>query len=606
MTFDTDFFRRRIAASLPSRSALPSAEETPRPEGNPQAHSVLDVSQLFDLKGTDEFLHQAYRMVLERDCDANAFVHFRALIRHGASRQDVLDQLCRSDEARARNMTFTYNHRRRGFVATRWKSLLIRMRAFASGLFRKSAASVARLFFWQLEVLEDKLDFLVQAEEARNGLLASKLDSPLRLLTEKLDAYSQDLNSRMSLLEETINIGNQQYASITDVQAPQSQIIDELRAMETHMSRILAEISREVSITATASRSFSHTCAIAEARAARDYAEIVETLRQLSSQVGATKTQCDLSSPLAEVTQGLVSRSEQIQAVQCQLKEAVEQSAGAFAAGVSTYRDFLNNVLRQLADLKGELHSMVTCTEVDGFIVGVPSAEWRVVAYHRHRGNMEPGLTKHFRSLLREGMTVVDAGANLGLYTLHAARLVGTTGRVHSIEPSPRTWKLLKDNIQINSLMESGIVQTHQVALSNCIGEASLAIYNDKSGHNTLYPYGPPDGMALVSVVTLDALLQNEQHVDVVKIDVEGAEALVFEGMTEVIDRNPAICVLMEFSPDQLAHAGTNPGHFLRKLAEDNWDIEIINDESGTPSRVPIDQLLGVFTCNLSLRRTLR
>lgn len=452
MTFDTDFFRRRIAASLPSRSDLGSGRETPYTERAHLAQTAMDVSHLLDLAHTDEFLHQAYKVILGRECDASAFVHFRGLMRHGASRQDVLEQLCRSEEARARNVRFAYKRRRRGLAARHWTFLVNRIRTLASGLFRKSAASVARLFFWQLEVLEDKLDFLVRTEESRTGLLSRKVDNSLWLLSEKLDTYTHDLKSRIDVLEH-------------------------------------------------------------------------------------------------------------------------------------------------------KLGSMVTCTEVDGFIIGVPSAEWRVIGYHRQRGNMEPGLTRHFRAVVREGMTVVDAGANLGLYTLHAARLVGTTGRVHSIEPAPRTWELLRGNIQVNGLLECGIVQLHKVAVSNYSGEALLAMYSGTSGHNTLFPEEPPDSMVPVPVMTLDTLLQKEPHVDVVKIDVEGAEALVFEGMTQLLARSPNVCVLMEFSPGQLARAGTEPAGFLKSLSNAGWEIALIDDEAGTPCRVPIERLLDLWTCNLRLKR---
>jgi FkbM family methyltransferase len=564
MTFDTDFFRRRIVASLPSRNALPSGMEMPFTEGNHLTQAVIDIGYLLDLTSTDEFIYQAYRVIMGRDCDSSAFVHFRGIIRHGASRQDVLEQLCRSEEARARNIHFSYAHRRRGFVAKRWKGFLNRIRTFASRLFRKSAASVARLFFWQLEVIEDKLDFLVRTEELRTGLLASKVDNSLLLLSEKPDTYAQDLKSRINTLEQTVSILNQQSAAMAALRERQSQVLEELRNVDTYTQRVLAETSREVC---------RHS---------------------------------DLLNGLAEAAHGLASSNEQIAKSLSELRVTIEHKSDLTAAGLLISRDCLEKVSRRLNEVKGDLDSMVTCTEVDGFIVGVPSAEWRVIGYQRYRGNMEPGLTRYFRSLVSEGMTVVDAGANMGLYTLHAARLVGATGRVHSIEPSPRTWEVLRGNIQVNGLLECGIVQLHQVAVSNCIGEASLAIYSDKSGHNTLYPAELSDRMVRVPVVTLDVLLQNEPHVDLVKIDVEGAEALVFEGMTEVIARNPSVCILMEFSPGQLARAGTEPGSFLQRLTDAGWQIDLIDDESGTPCRVPLERLVGLWTCNLRLNRVPR
>ena len=75
-------------------------------------------------------------------------------------------------------------------------------------------------------------------------------------------------------------------------------------------------------------------------------------------------------------------------------------------------------------------HNDVLATEVDGLIIGVPSAEWRVAAYLAFRGVLEPGLTALFKQMVRPGMVVVDVGANIGIYTLLGARLLQGHGKV--------------------------------------------------------------------------------------------------------------------------------------------------------------------------------
>ncbi len=226
-----------------------------------------------------------------------------------------------------------------------------------------------------------------------------------------------------------------------------------------------------------------------------------------------------------------------------------------------------------------------------------------MAAHHAFRGVLEPGLIRLFRRLLGPGMVVVNAGANIGIYTLHAARVVGQAGRVYSFEPTPRTFGILRDNVQVNGLLETGIVILQQVALSDRSGAAKLAIYDNDCGHNTLFSGEGVSDTVEVRTTTLDEALAGERRVDIVKIDVEGAEPLLLRGMTGVLERNPEIRLLMEFAPQHLTRAGCDPAMFLKDLEKDGWLIERVDDLTGDLSpAIPIE-LLRCFSANLSLRR---
>jgi FkbM family methyltransferase len=246
--------------------------------------------------------------------------------------------------------------------------------------------------------------------------------------------------------------------------------------------------------------------------------------------------------------------------------------------------------------------NVVAC-EVNGFIIGVPGEEWRLAAYHAFRGVLEPGLTRRFTASLASGMTVVDVGANVGMYTLIAARAVAPDGRVYSFEPTPRTFAILKDNIQVNGLLESGLVDCRRMAVTDRPGTARLATYRGNGGHNTLFPGGSAPEFTDVDTVTLDDALAGVPRVDVIKIDVEGAEPLVWNGMSRTIRQNPAVKVFVEFAPSHLSRAGQNPGEFLDRLAADGFRIQRVHDQNGAVADETRASLCAALSVNLMLTR---
>ena len=177
-------------------------------------------------------------------------------------------------------------------------------------------------------------------------------------------------------------------------------------------------------------------------------------------------------------------------------------------------------------------------------------------------------------------MTVVDAGAYCGLYTLIAARKVGLGGKVYAYEPAPSMFRVLRDNVQVNGLLETGIVELRNIALLDRAGERFLNIYKDNLGHNNLFDPSRKEGL-LVTTAALDDELADAGPVDLIKIDAEGAEPLIFKGMSKVIQRSPDIKIIMEFAPSHLRRAGTDPQGFLRAVEQSGFSISRIHDETG-------------------------
>ncbi len=281
----------------------------------------------------------------------------------------------------------------------------------------------------------------------------------------------------------------------------------------------------------------------------------------------------------------------------------VRQETGASVEAVERR---IGEVEGGLVGRKGRLPSPVVAAgnnivaaEVDGFILGMPGEEWRMAAYYAFRGVMEPGLTRYFRSLVQPGMVVVDVGANIGIYTLYAARRLQGSGKIYSFEPTPRTYGILRDNVQVNGFLELGIVELRQEAVSDAAGTAQLTVFPDDGGHNTLF--GDGGERIEVATISLDEAMQAEPRVDVVKIDAEGAEPLILRGMREIIERSPGIRILMEFAPVHLRRAGVEPGCFLDEIASLGFAVRRIHDETGEPMESTRDELIAACSANLLL-----
>lgn len=175
-------------------------------------------------------------------------------------------------------------------------------------------------------------------------------------------------------------------------------------------------------------------------------------------------------------------------------------------------------------------------------------------------GTYEHDTVQIFQKLVKPGMTVVDVGAHVGFYTLLAARLVGDNGRVYAFEPNPEVYNILVRNIQINGYRE--IVRAVPKGVSNKKRTISLYVSCERSDEASFYSQESADNKCIeVETVSLDEFFADEgwPKVDLVKIDVEGAEVEVLEGMRELTRRNKNLKLIVEFNPkNQMRACGSH------------------------------------------------
>lgn len=165
-------------------------------------------------------------------------------------------------------------------------------------------------------------------------------------------------------------------------------------------------------------------------------------------------------------------------------------------------------------------------------------ARW-ILAY----GVWEPAITYLVRRRVRRGSLVLDIGANLGYYVLLLSRLVGPEGHVLGFEPEPSNLELLRKTVELNRATN---VELSNAAVGDRDGTARLFLSERAPGlHSVVNAVG--SGFTEVPMRRLDALTP-ARKVDFLLVDAEGAEALVVEGGTALLERDrPEI--VMEFTP---------------------------------------------------------
>ncbi len=149
----------------------------------------------------------------------------------------------------------------------------------------------------------------------------------------------------------------------------------------------------------------------------------------------------------------------------------------------------------------------------------------------------------YHKDTLKHGLTVVDIGAHVGLYTALAAEKTGHAGKVIAIEPEPKNYERILENIKINGF---GNVIVKKIALSDHTGSEKLYISPSSARHSLLPPENSSN-FAQITVKTLDTLLEelNLKTVDIIKIDAEGAEVGILKGMVKTLKNNPEVKIIV-------------------------------------------------------------
>jgi FkbM family methyltransferase len=200
-------------------------------------------------------------------------------------------------------------------------------------------------------------------------------------------------------------------------------------------------------------------------------------------------------------------------------------------------------------------------------------------------GCIDPNEFAFLDRFLEAGMTFFDAGANEGVYTVFAAKRVGSQGSVWAFEPSQREVARLQRNLDINNLS----AQVFPLALADRAGEAELAVaaYGHE-GLNTLgtFVHEIEEGRKeMVQVARLDDVVNQNPtaRLDMIKIDVEGAELRLLKGATATLGRYRPV-LLFEVTDATLRRQGSSREELLDYLRAQGYVLYLFDPYSGLPA----------------------
>jgi FkbM family methyltransferase len=178
-------------------------------------------------------------------------------------------------------------------------------------------------------------------------------------------------------------------------------------------------------------------------------------------------------------------------------------------------------------------------------------------------------------------MHVADVGANVGYFSLLMADRVGSAGHVHAFEPNARLTGLLRRSAIVNGFRDR--LTVHEVALGRTDGERLRLVMPDgEMGGGNVQPEAATSGGVLVDTRRMDGL-PGMDRVSLVKIDAEGAEPAIWDGMAGMLAGDTLRTVLIEFTPGSYR----DPGALLNRLMAPGFSLGIVDERDGV---VPISR----------------
>ncbi|MFC1632333.1 FkbM family methyltransferase [Candidatus Omnitrophota bacterium] len=210
------------------------------------------------------------------------------------------------------------------------------------------------------------------------------------------------------------------------------------------------------------------------------------------------------------------------------------------------------------------------------------------------KSNIAAFETKCITKQIVEGNVVLDIGARVGYYTLIFSRLVGKEGKVFAFEPDPKNFALLQKNVQAKGCRNVVLIRK---AVANKTGQANLYLSEHHQGDHRIYDSSDGRQSIKIESIRLDDFLKGYNHrINFIKIDVQGAEAGVIQGMARLLEENKELRIATEFWPLGLQQSGVKPEDFLRLFLDRGFLMHQIDEEKQSLQQIKISELLQRYT----------
>lgn len=206
--------------------------------------------------------------------------------------------------------------------------------------------------------------------------------------------------------------------------------------------------------------------------------------------------------------------------------------------------------------------------------------------------NPREPISKLFLSILKPGDCVIDIGANVGYFTILGSMITGPRGVVHAFEASPETARQLQITIQ----NPNGNIKIHPLAVSDHHGKIEFSCGPiDRTGISSIRSLGEKEAKRIsVPCITLDEYFGEMTKVDLIKIDVEGAELMALRGMKQLLERTRPY-VILELTDKWLRELGGSAEELLTFMKSIGYSAYQVTDLSHPLSSSSIEQTDVLF-----------
>ncbi|CAM3065898.1 FkbM family methyltransferase [Methylobacterium mesophilicum] len=230
----------------------------------------------------------------------------------------------------------------------------------------------------------------------------------------------------------------------------------------------------------------------------------------------------------------------------------------AVASQIKQELDEMTTMLRKIESNAGQrkviyLGEQIALTHLsNGMKIFVDTADVGISTHLMWEGNWESWIGRQILPMLKPGMTVCDIGANFGYYTLSFANQMQRQGKIYAFEANPHIHRLLEKSVSVNGL--SDIVRTYNVALYKEKAQLKFGFQRAYSGGGSVHVNNSSATTQIIDVQAekIDDVLFSSEPVNFIKMDVEGAEALVIEGGQRIFSSSSLLAFSMEFTPGGL------------------------------------------------------
>jgi len=192
------------------------------------------------------------------------------------------------------------------------------------------------------------------------------------------------------------------------------------------------------------------------------------------------------------------------------------------------------------------------------------------------------GVRNYIIRNIQRGSTCIDIGACIGSISIPLWSVIGEDGRVISIEADPRNIKKIKSNLSLNGYSNHKVLN---IAIADHVGELEFKRFDGINGWQTIGSPSFANGHAFttfkVPTTTLTNVWSEQQlgSIDLVKVDVEGAELLVFKGMTELLEKGIIRKVIFEVNHLMLEGTGISVSTLLQFWSQYNCQLYQIDNK---------------------------